>query len=637
MKKRLILLVGLLLFASSAFATGDINTADCELSTVQADVITCQADSTCHKVTVHSGSCSWTAALRVGQDPMTFAIIDIDKDFTLMADGACTGCGTSSASWSGNTHINCDTASGGNACIVIVHKYDGANPSAIIRLSGLDLEWVSGESMILNSAWNSRVDNMKLYVAGTAYATNPPSGDGANHVYHSGVYDHNYMFNIKGNTYGDRSGTIDEWTLDSVIGDGVQEYVHYFEYNSFFYTAPQPINVIDMENASRVVFRYNYVENAYFEAHGIHCQDSPYCGTTPPRNARSWEIYRNQFYAEASYGINATMFLRSGTGMVFENEITGFWNQPRVLLDNQRANNDWGGSMSNGRCMGESFFDGNTTQGWPCLDQPGRGTSAAYGTFQPQALEPAYFWKDTYNGSSVVPQVSGSNAIKTCSDGGSGTWGAQCDILPNRDVYYYDAGFDGTSGVGYGTRASRPSTCTTGVAWFSTDQGTWNANGADGVLDKCTSTDSWSDGAYIPFTNPHPLAGGGSTDTTDPTVGGSGVLSTGSITSSSITVSWTKGTDDTSAAADLTYNVCRSSSNNMTTDTDALTNGTCAGWQTDVDSRAISGLSSSTLYYFNVVIRDEAGNTAPYTTTSATTSSGGGGGGAPVGTRLMVR
>ncbi len=74
--------------------------------------------------------------------------------------------------------------------------------------------------------------------------------------------------------------------------------------------------------------------------------------------------------------------------------------------------------------------------------------------------------------------------------------------------------FNGTTGTGWGTRANRPTTCTynsstgVGVAYWSTDQGSWNTSGSggQGVLDKCTATNTWTDAVYVPYDYPHPLA-----------------------------------------------------------------------------------------------------------------------------------
>lgn len=82
----------------------------------------------------------------------------------------------------------------------------------------------------------------------------------------------------------------------------------------------------------------------------------------------------------------------------------------------------------------------------------------------------------------------------------------------NRDAYKANgascSGASCASGVGSGAIASRPSNCTTGTAWWATDEGEWNSlsGGADGRLYKCTSTNTWTL-YYTPYTYPHPWTG----------------------------------------------------------------------------------------------------------------------------------
>jgi hypothetical protein len=85
-------------------------------------------------------------------------------------------------------------------------------------------------------------------------------------------------------------------------------------------------------------------------------------------------------------------------------------------------------------------------------------------------------------------------------------------LVANRDYYQYTGSFNGTVGVGSGTRAARPATCTEGVAYWSTDQGgnwhTTNGTANDGTLDVCTATNTWTNAQYTPYTYPHPLNAG---------------------------------------------------------------------------------------------------------------------------------
>lgn len=174
-----------------------------------------------------------------------------------------------------------------------------------------------------------------------------------------------------------------------------------------------------------------------------------------------------------------------------------------------------------------SAWDGNTNAyGYPAIDQPGRGqgdllvgsfpnkTNNTTGTisYPNQALEPIYIWKNT----GLTPNSGHGGAVYSNSAPGL--------IVANRDYYPQASGvqtsptspFDGTVGVGWGTLANRPTTCTAGVAYWATDQGSWNQstsnpygaqqNGADGVLYKATATNTWTL-YYEPYTYPHPLQG----------------------------------------------------------------------------------------------------------------------------------
>jgi hypothetical protein len=165
-----------------------------------------------------------------------------------------------------------------------------------------------------------------------------------------------------------------------------------------------------------------------------------------------------------------------------------------------------------------SNWDGNTSAstGWPCMDQPGQGqgdlltgefpnvTNSATGCISTQscawprqALEPTREWLNLPF--TPAPGYGGSFFTTTFTD----------VLQADRDYYIYTASFTGASGIGSGARSSRPSTCTTGTAWWSTDQGgNWNtSNGGanDGTLDVCTATNTWTNASYTPYTYPHPL------------------------------------------------------------------------------------------------------------------------------------
>jgi hypothetical protein len=134
------------------------------------------------------------------------------------------------------------------------------------------------------------------------------------------------------------------------------------------------------------------------------------------------------------------------------------------------------------------YFDTNGGV-YPYRDQPGRAHN--------QVLTPAYEWGNS-GPQLPSPLLYPDSAVSSV-------------VIANRDFYNHAASFDGTSGTGMGTLANMPPTCTTGVAYWATDQGSWNQSGngqGSGVLYQCTATNTWSV-YYMPYTYPYPLQGGG--------------------------------------------------------------------------------------------------------------------------------
>jgi hypothetical protein len=151
------------------------------------------------------------------------------------------------------------------------------------------------------------------------------------------------------------------------------------------------------------------------------------------------------------------------------------------------------------------YFD--TTGGvYPFRDMPGR--------IHNQVLAPDYDFVNTGTGlpSPVLDTDSQTSSI----------------IVANRDFYDYNGSFTGASGTGSGVRASRPSSCTPLVLYFSTDQGSWNTSGngfGNGVADECLTPNTWTNAAYTPYTYPDPLENGGTNFTLTISIIGSGSVS----------------------------------------------------------------------------------------------------------------
>lgn len=327
-----------------------------------------------------------------------------------------------------------------------------------------------------------------------------------------------------------------EWSLPSGLGTADAFFIEDNIINGRTGGSTYDTRVFDGFTGAKVVVRFNSVVSAVLgETHATgHAPDD--------RGLRTQEIYGNSVTSPLAKAPNFAMVdVGSGTGVIWGNSASNVYKNMFVLKTTRANNgtysqtatpNGWGycGTQFNGK---GSMWDGgtvlgtNTTLGYPCLDQPGRGqgdlirggvpnkVNSRTGTiyWPNQALEPLYFWNNTGN---IV------------SGWGGNYWTDQSAgrVVANRD--YYPAAssiqtaptnpFNGTANTGWGTLANRPATCTTGVGYWATDQGSWNIstsnpygvqqNGADGVLYKCTSTNTWTV-SYTPYTYPHPLRTGG--------------------------------------------------------------------------------------------------------------------------------
>src|SRR5262249_45617007 len=183
----------------------------------------------------------------------------------------------------------------------------------------------------------------------------------------------------------------------------------------------------------------------------------------------------------------------------------------QILLDNIRS---MGNPVGSGifACNGTSNWDQNSgPNGYPCRDQIGRSRDKvqwSIGAAYNQALNPAYFWLNKQGTNNWAVDIDGACGSPWClpSPGNNPT-----HLVANRDWYTENAtcspnGCSNLStGVGSGTLSQRPTLCTTGTAYWATDQGEWNSlqAGPDGPLYKCTRTKTRVP-YNTPFTSPHP-------------------------------------------------------------------------------------------------------------------------------------
>ena len=135
--------------------------------------------------------------------------------------------------------------------------------------------------------------------------------------------------------------------------------------------------------------------------------------------------------------------------------------------------------------------------------------------------------------------------------------------------------------------------------------GAYQCGGSCGT---CSSGDVCTAGACV--VNPPPTAG-----TSLNFTGSSGSI---------VVVNWAAASDDTTPTASLEYQVVYSTSNNITTLTDAEANGTVGqDWTANIGTATIGGLNFATTYYFQVLVRDGGGKKSVYISGTQTTAGSG--------------
>jgi hypothetical protein len=266
----------------------------------------------------------------------------------------------------------------------------------------------------------------------------------------------------------------------------------------------------DGGNMSWVV-RFNDFTNSRVEHHGYYGSSSP--------GPSSSEVYENTCTTSSGVTDGTACFKHQGSGewIAFNNTVTPTpsSNKGAPMYFQQYRSFYFTGPP----CNGSSGEDGNRTpeatyEGYPCNRQPGRNASAE--------LKPLYFWNNAWSDATAI-------AIDYyCPDQPTITNYCSLHLIEDRDFYVggvtaqtsSSAPFNGTSGVGFGTLARRPSTCTAeaaaadsgfgGVAYWATDGArNWNksnASSTDGTLYRCSATNTWTE-EYYPYEYPHPLRG----------------------------------------------------------------------------------------------------------------------------------
>lgn len=479
-----------------------INAASCSSSAVQTALNSVAADGT----TVVIPSCSatsWTTAVTYNQVYSTTIQGQSTTSGTCAPGGTCTP--TDSTNITLSSRFSVTTAAGKS-----------------FRLTGISFTVSSGPSY---GATNFSGASTAVRVDHNHFTDNV----GGDHTIQvdgiRGVFDHNYLQTPLGENinffqvgnYGSDGLANAIWTVADDFGSSDYIYIenNYFT-GSFDY---------DCDYGGKIVLRYNISwYGTMIQTHGVG-------SGAQIRGCRSVETYGNTFTYSANPTTTNFAFLvdyESGTGMWWGNTVTGFLAFLRE--DEIRSNtatysqtatpNGWGYCGTGASGTGSNWDqNSNGSTGYPCLDQIGRGAGKLLTGLFPnkvnnstgtiawpnQALVPVYAWDNTLN------QVPQEQTIAYW-----GNYESPATAAENRDYYLQlpnaneSSTFNGTAGIGQGTLASEPSTCTTGVGWWATDQGNWNQSGngsGNGVFYVCGPTNTWT-AYYTPYTYPHPLTQG---------------------------------------------------------------------------------------------------------------------------------
>ncbi|MFP4401233.1 MAG: DUF4215 domain-containing protein [Candidatus Woesearchaeota archaeon] len=365
-----------------------INSSTCSSEDVQAAIDSANDGDT---VIIPAGDCTWNE-----DDNIWNGAVYLDKDIVLRGQGEDT-----IIRWNGEQSA-------------IFTDFVGARITGLHFIFNEDQDTIG--IAIKGQGW--RIDDciFENFVTDTIEGVSASTSSGAQHPV--GLIDNNIFINTRALVLGSTSVMAnDRWVEPLDLGTNNAVFIE----NNFFNRSNG--NCIDSNYGGKYVFRFNDAEGCYVEAHSVQGEN---------RASRSWEIYNNTLDQEEA-SIWVSMSLRGGTGVIFDNTLTGDWDswERYINFDNRRSfeTRDY----PPGICNGTSDWDGNLlSNGYPCRDQIGRSTDeylwAGEAPYPAQSLYPVFLWNNKHEDGENVEV----NIHNDCD-----AW-----IVENRDYYVDTISFD---------------------------------------------------------------------------------------------------------------------------------------------------------------------------------------------------
>jgi hypothetical protein len=346
-------------------------------------------------------------------------------------------------------------------------RYSPTSNADLFRISGFTFDCNNGKCIqLFNNTLNPPI--YQLRIDHNRFTNSTSVAGGVEAVGVRGVVDNNTFDAMRSpvRNWGDNSGPgIWDWANFAELVWGTNNDNLYYEDNEFVLNASAYM-ISDMDQGGRYVFRYNNFTHT--GGGDVYPWLDVHGGAGVLRGSFGAEIYGNR-YSDGGFLVSH----RGGRVAAFFNSMEHF---AEINIYNDRC---------------------------PTTDV--------------EKINNSYYFLNRTGLTGVFPSLT-----STLGDVCGGT------VVENSTFWIDNPANDGTVGVGAGSLASRPATCTVGVGYWATDQSITDLTGMvgpdpatpiAGTLYKCTTTNTWT-AYYTPLTYPHPLTTG-AVDTLAPAAPGS--------------------------------------------------------------------------------------------------------------------